>query len=180
MAFLEQVGTVVNCNLNKVRNVRLGLDALTLRLDDGAAATTIARKRSVFYNVLQYAVDLEELASNPIDKVKAWKPPKVREVVDQRVVVNPVQARKHRGLFRFPGLTWGNAANIIPRIFRYHRPRAAHGGVRLRTRETINGAWSEGNPWSDAVLRGERRAWDSNPRGPSPALAVFKTAAIVH
>ncbi|MGW3365285.1 tyrosine-type recombinase/integrase [Streptosporangium canum] len=82
-------------DLAKVRNVRLGLDALTLRLDGGAAAaTTIARKRSVFYNALQYAVDLEELASNPIDKVKAWKPPKVREVVDRRVVVNPTQARE--------------------------------------------------------------------------------------
>ncbi|WP_308169938.1 tyrosine-type recombinase/integrase [Acrocarpospora catenulata] len=61
---------------------------------EAAAATTIARKRSVFYNVLQYAVDLEELPSNPIDKVKAWKPPKVREVVDRRVVVNPSQARE--------------------------------------------------------------------------------------
>ncbi|ACZ83202.1 tyrosine-type recombinase/integrase [Streptosporangium roseum] len=82
-------------DLAKVRNVRLGLDALTLRLDGGAAAaTTIARKRSVFYNALQYAVDLEELPSNPIDKVKAWKPPKVREVVDRRVVVNPTQARE--------------------------------------------------------------------------------------
>ncbi|WP_433370315.1 hypothetical protein [Streptosporangium sp. CA-115845] len=75
--------------------MRLGLDALTLRLDgEAAAATTIARKRSVFYNALQYAVDLEELPSNPIDKVKAWKPPKVREVVDRRVVVNPAQARE--------------------------------------------------------------------------------------
>ncbi|MFF4771884.1 tyrosine-type recombinase/integrase [Microtetraspora fusca] len=82
-------------DLAKVRNVRLGLDALTLRLDGGAAAaTTIARKRSVFYNALQYAVDLEELPANPIDKVKAWKPPKVREVVDRRVVVNPKQARE--------------------------------------------------------------------------------------
>ena len=69
------------------------MDALTLRLDGGAAAaTTIARKRSVFYNALQYAVDLEELTVNPIDMVKAWKPPKVREVVDRRVVVNPLQA----------------------------------------------------------------------------------------
>jgi hypothetical protein len=39
-------------------------------------------------------VGLEELPSNPIDKVKAWKPPNVREVVDRRVVVDPVQARE--------------------------------------------------------------------------------------
>ena len=94
LAWLERHSLHI-ADLNRVRNVRLGLDALTLRLDGGAAAaTTIARKRSVFYNALQYAVDLEELPSNPIDKVKAWKPPKVREVVDRRVVVNPVQARE--------------------------------------------------------------------------------------
>ncbi|MEV4526074.1 site-specific integrase [Streptosporangium sp. NPDC049304] len=94
LAWLERHSLSIS-DLAKVRNVRLGLDALTLRLDGGAAAaTTIARKRSVFYNALQYAVDLEELSSNPIDKVKAWKPPKVREVVDRRVVVNPVQARE--------------------------------------------------------------------------------------
>ncbi|MFF3437918.1 tyrosine-type recombinase/integrase [Streptosporangium sp. NPDC002721] len=94
LAWLERHSLSIS-DLAKVRNVRLGLDALTLRLDGGAAAaTTIARKRSVFYNALQYAVDLEELPSNPIDKVKAWKPPKVREVVDRRVVVNPAQARE--------------------------------------------------------------------------------------
>ncbi|GAT69019.1 integrase [Planomonospora sphaerica] len=94
LAWLERHSLRVS-DLAKVRNVRLGLDALTLRLDGGAAAaTTIARKRSVFYNALQFAVDLEELPANPIDKVKAWKPPKVREVVDRRVVVNPVQARE--------------------------------------------------------------------------------------
>ncbi|WP_433370280.1 hypothetical protein [Streptosporangium sp. CA-115845] len=94
LAWLERHSLSV-ADLSKVRNVRLGLDALTLNLDGGAsAATTIARKRSVFYNALQYAVDLEELPSNPIDKVKAWKPPKVREVVDRRVVVNPAQARE--------------------------------------------------------------------------------------
>ncbi|MBB2908771.1 integrase [Streptosporangium becharense] len=94
LAWLERHSLRVS-DLAKIRNVRLGLDALTLRLDGGAAAaTTIARKRSVFYNALQYAVDLEELPANPIDKVKAWKPPKVREVVDRRVVVNPAQARK--------------------------------------------------------------------------------------
>ncbi|GAA0395752.1 integrase [Acrocarpospora corrugata] len=91
--------------LAKPRLVRLGLDALTLRLDGtAAAATTIARKRSVFYNTLQYAVDLEELPSNPIDKVKAWKPPKVREVVDRRVVVNPRQASELLNAVTYVGL----------------------------------------------------------------------------
>ena len=64
-------------------------------LQDGraASATTIARKRSVFANVLRYAVEKEELPSSPLDRL-SWKPPKVPEVVDRRVVVNPRQARQ--------------------------------------------------------------------------------------
>jgi integrase len=64
-------------------------------LQDGraASATTIARKRSVFANVLRYAVEIEELPSNPLDR-QSWKPPKVSEVVDRRVAVNARQARE--------------------------------------------------------------------------------------
>ena len=51
------------------------------------------RKRSVFANVVRYAVELEELSSSPLDRL-SWKPPKVSEVVDRRVVVNPRQARE--------------------------------------------------------------------------------------
>jgi hypothetical protein len=58
-----------------------------------ASATTIARKRSVFANVIRYAVELEEMPANPLDRLR-WKPPKVSEVVDRRVVVNPRQARE--------------------------------------------------------------------------------------
>jgi integrase len=73
---------------------RAVLDALSVRQDGRAAgATTIARKRSVFANVLRYAVELEELPANPLDRL-SWKPPKVSEVVDRRVVVNPRQARE--------------------------------------------------------------------------------------
>jgi integrase len=73
---------------------RTVLDAICLRQDGRAAgATTIARKRSVLANVLRHAVELEELSSNPLDRL-SWKPPKVSEIVDRRVVVNPRQARE--------------------------------------------------------------------------------------
>ncbi|MGZ4432156.1 MAG: tyrosine-type recombinase/integrase, partial [Trebonia sp.] len=49
--------------------------------------------RSVFANVLRYAVETEELLISPLDRL-SWKPPKVSEVVDHRVVVNPRQARQ--------------------------------------------------------------------------------------
>ena len=92
--------------LEKPRNVRLALDALTLRLDGtSAAATTIHRKRSVFYNVLEYAAELEELSANSLDGVK-WKPPKVAELVDRRVVVNPRQARELLAAVTYVGRPW--------------------------------------------------------------------------
>jgi integrase len=76
------------------RHARAVLDAISIRLDGGAAgATTITRKRSVFANVLRYAVELGELPSNPLDRL-SWKPPKVSDVIDRRVVVNPRQARE--------------------------------------------------------------------------------------
>jgi hypothetical protein len=58
-----------------------------------AGATTIARKRLVFANVLRYAVELKELPADPLARL-SWKPPKVSETVDRRVVVNPRQARE--------------------------------------------------------------------------------------
>ncbi|WP_341868631.1 tyrosine-type recombinase/integrase [Microbispora triticiradicis] len=81
-------------DLNETKIVRLALDALALRLDGQAAsANTIRRKRAVLHAVLEYAVELEELPSNPLHKVK-WKPPKTTETVDPRVVVNPRQAEE--------------------------------------------------------------------------------------
>ena len=76
--------------------VRAALDELALRMDGKpAAATTMRRKRSVFYNVLQYAVELEKIDFNPIDKVRVpARRKKVVNEVDRRVVVNPRQARE--------------------------------------------------------------------------------------
>ena len=80
--------------VGKPAHARAVLDAICLRLDGRAAgATTIARKRWVFVNVLRYAVEVEELPFNPLDRL-SWKPPKVSEIVDRRVVVNPRQARE--------------------------------------------------------------------------------------
>ncbi len=82
------------CEVGKPRHARAVLDAISILLNGNAAsATTIARKRSVFANVLRYAVELEELPASPLDRLN-WKPPKVSDVVDRRVVVNPQQARE--------------------------------------------------------------------------------------
>ena len=72
--------------------VRTALDACARTIDGGpAAATTVRRKRAVLYNALGFAVELELLDSNPIDKVQ-WKAPEVAVNVDRRVVANPKQA----------------------------------------------------------------------------------------
>jgi integrase len=73
--------------------IRRALDAITLTMDGKpAAATTIARKRAVFYGVPGYAVELDILPANPIGKV-TWKAPEVAEEVDRRVVARPRQVR---------------------------------------------------------------------------------------
>jgi integrase len=79
-------------DLGEARVVLSALDALALKLDGKTAgATTINRKRAVFHSVLEYAVQIGDLDSNPLHKVK-WTPPKTSETVDPRVVVNPDQA----------------------------------------------------------------------------------------
>ncbi|WP_246610691.1 tyrosine-type recombinase/integrase [Nonomuraea rhizosphaerae] len=81
-------------DLNETKAVRPALDALALRLDGKqAGANTIRRKRAVLHHVFEYAVELEELPSNPLHRIK-WKLPKTTETVDPRVVVNPHQARE--------------------------------------------------------------------------------------
>ncbi|GAA4209908.1 tyrosine-type recombinase/integrase [Actinocatenispora rupis] len=71
--------------------IRDALNACARKMDGKpAAATTVARKRAVLYNALGYAVELELLDYNPIDKVQ-WKAPAVAEQVDRRVVANTAQ-----------------------------------------------------------------------------------------
>jgi len=93
LRWLEKTSLPVSA-IGKPTHARAVLDAISVRQDGHAAsATTIARKRSVFANVLRYAIELDELPASPLDRL-SWKPPKVSETVDRRVVVNPRQARE--------------------------------------------------------------------------------------
>lgn len=47
----------------------------------------------MFNNALQYAVEIEALPANNLDKI-GWSAPKVSDVVDRHVVINPRQARE--------------------------------------------------------------------------------------
>jgi len=79
--------------LDDPETVRRALNALAVRLDgQAAAATTVRRKRAVFYNCLGYAVERRLLPANPVDKVQ-WTAPQVPHTVDRRVVANPAQVK---------------------------------------------------------------------------------------
>jgi len=90
LAWLEKASIGLD-ELEDVAVVRRVLDGLAVRQDGrAAAATTVRRKRAVFYNALGYAVELGLLSSNPVDRVQ-WRAPEVAEAIDRRVVANPQQ-----------------------------------------------------------------------------------------
>jgi integrase len=67
------------------------LDGLSVKLDGKpAAASTVLRKRAVFYNALGFAVEFGHLPSNPVDRLQ-WTAPEVAQAIDRRVVANPQQ-----------------------------------------------------------------------------------------
>ncbi|GJF05513.1 tyrosine-type recombinase/integrase [Pseudonocardia sp. D17] len=73
--------------------LRPALDALALRMDGKpASASTVSRKRAIFYNCVEYAVELGHLTGNPIASIK-WRAPKITEAVNPRVVINHGQAQ---------------------------------------------------------------------------------------
>lgn len=73
--------------------VRAVLDAIAKKQDGTpAAATTIARKRAVLHQALEYAVEQEIFEINPLTRIR-WKAPKVADAFDPRSVINPTQAR---------------------------------------------------------------------------------------
>ncbi|MFC4910898.1 tyrosine-type recombinase/integrase [Actinomadura gamaensis] len=79
--------------LAEEETARAALDAATSKLDGtGAAATTARKHRMILANALDYAVELDLLASNPVRALK-WKPPRITGEVDRRRVINHAQAR---------------------------------------------------------------------------------------
>jgi integrase len=99
--------------------VRAGLDAVGRKLDGtAAAATTRRRKRAVFYNVLEYAIELELLAHNPVDRLRVRsRRAKVVEAVDRRVVASPQQARELLAAVTYVGRRDGDRGERLRGLF---------------------------------------------------------------
>lgn len=90
LAWLERASLPM-VELDSPETVRRVLDGLCVRLDGKpAAATTVQRKRTIFYNAIGHAVELGLLPSNPIDRLQ-WTAPEVAQAIDRRVVANPTQ-----------------------------------------------------------------------------------------
>ncbi|MGR6921085.1 tyrosine-type recombinase/integrase [[Actinomadura] parvosata] len=115
--------------LKQARHVRAALDALALCQDGTKAApTTFRRKRSTLHHALEYAVELEDLDANPLDRIKR-KPSKSNPPVDRRVVVNPRQARELLIAVTYVGRTRGTrmAAMFACMYFAALRPSETRG-----------------------------------------------------
>jgi integrase len=115
--------------LEDAKHTRAALEALALLLDGtAAAASTYRRKRAVFRHALDYAVELEELSANPLDRVKLRRTKSTGEI-DRRVVVNPAQARELLVALTYCGRTRGPmlAAMFACMYFGGLRPAEAAG-----------------------------------------------------
>ncbi|MET7329468.1 site-specific integrase [Nonomuraea sp. NPDC005650] len=89
-----QKGTINVSDLADPIVARNVCEELTLTRDGKrAAADTTARRRRGLNTALEYAIDLGELAENPLKRVKQKKVAR-DNTVDRRCVVNPVQARE--------------------------------------------------------------------------------------
>ncbi len=74
--------------------LRTVIDALSCKLDGTpAAASTYRRKRAVFNNCLEFAIEMNRLPANPLTRMKR-SIPKAPEAVDPRVLVDRTRAEK--------------------------------------------------------------------------------------
>lgn len=103
--------------LTETSRVHALVDALGRKLDGKpAAAQTYRRRRAVAYNVLEYAVELEVLPSNPMGKVRRKRGQQPVQQVDRRTVVNPRQARELLSAVTYVG-GWDRASGRRLRAF---------------------------------------------------------------
>ncbi|MEU7051289.1 tyrosine-type recombinase/integrase [Streptomyces eurythermus] len=155
--------------------MRAALNAVSLKLDGKtAAAGTISRKRAIFYNALEFAVESELLADNPLVRLKWKAPEQVVEEVDPECVPNPEQAAKllaavrdqsprGRRLVAFFGCIYYAAARPAEVIGLRRRdcdlPRRGWGLLRLRETRPRSGT-----AWTDSGEAHDKRGLKHRPR----------------
>jgi integrase len=195
MRWLESASLPIQ-DVGEARGVRPALDALTVNLDGTpAAANTVSRKRGVFYNFLDYAVEVTDLAANPLHTIK-WTPPKTSQTVDPRVVVNQVQAHNllvavtyigQRGRGRhlsamfacmyYAALRPGEALALRKSDCRL--PKTGWGTITLaKSRPEVNSKWTDtGDTYEERGLK-HRASTDIRPVPIPPVLVKILRAHI--
>ncbi|MFF1822079.1 tyrosine-type recombinase/integrase [Kribbella sp. NPDC058245] len=173
--------------LERADTLRAALDALASKLDGTpAAANTVARKRAVFSNALDYAVELGLIDRNPIGSIKWTAPKKASGAIDPRSVVNPSQARTllaavHQmpgsgprmvGFFAvmyFSALRPGEAVNL--RREQLALPESGWGELLLeQSRPYAGAAWTDGGEDRDHRQLKHRAIGEVRPVPCPPAL----------
>ncbi|MFD6751494.1 tyrosine-type recombinase/integrase, partial [Streptomyces anthocyanicus] len=155
--------------------VRSSLRAISRKLDGNTAAPgTISRKRAIFYNSLEFAVEAELLTDNPLTRIKWKAPEQVVEEVDPACVPNPEQAAKllagvqdqsprGRRLAAFFGCMYFAAARpaevIGLRLRDCDLPRRGWGLLKLRETRPRSGS-----AWTDSGESHDRRGLKHRPR----------------
>ncbi|HZM84477.1 MAG TPA: hypothetical protein VFC19_52830 [Candidatus Limnocylindrales bacterium] len=88
--------SVPAASLADLATVRTALNAVAKQLDGTPAApSTRRRKRAIFYNVLEYGIELGQLDHNPIDRIRVRSRRRaVSQAVDRQVVANVRQVRE--------------------------------------------------------------------------------------
>jgi integrase len=128
------------------------LDAISSKLDGKpAAANTVARKRAVLSNVLDYGVG-RGLDANPLPAAaKMWTPPKTTEgMVDPRVVVNRRQAEELLTAVSYQGRIGPKLVAFFACIY-YAGTRPSE---TVELRADLNLDLPEGNGWGTLYLHG--------------------------
>ena len=94
--------------------VRAALSALSKKLDGTtAAAGTTSRKRAIFYNSLEFAVDAELISDNPLDRIKWTAPEQVVEEVDPECVPNPAPGARLLAAVTRPESAWSPSRGLL-------------------------------------------------------------------
>jgi integrase len=138
-----------------------------------AAASTVGRKRAVFHNAVEYAVERDLLPQNPLSMLKTKKSRTV-EAVDKRVVVSPDQAVRLLEAVRGQGRT-GQQLVVFFALLYYAALRPAEAAALGKGDLTIpEEGWGElylprsepttGAAWGDSGKRRDRRGLKHRPR----------------
>jgi integrase len=155
---------------------RRALDALKRKLDGTTAASvSIRRKRAIFHNAVEYAVEAGLLIDNPIPRVKWSLPDPVEEEIDPASVPDPelaaalleavrAQGARGRRLVAFFGCMLYAAARPSE-VVALGRPGCRslpkHGWGLLALQETRPRA---GSAWTDSGLPHDKRGLKKRPR----------------